>query len=338
MNILVIPNIPFSYMKGGLETQLNRTIHHLKAMGVQVKILNFEDETLLKWADLVHVFGIYNIHLAEGAAVRKPTVISSVFYQQSAVKRIYLKTLGYLPKTEPANVKRLLRLAHRILPNSESEKKQLINLFGVPDEQCNVVVNGLDISARGDGEAFRQAFLPDLAIDQRIVFSAHRVEVRKNSLALIEACGSKGIPLVIAGALGEGAQAGYAKQAMEMIQRYPSVRYIGPLAFQDLVNGYAFAHVHALPSFMETPGLSSLEAGAQGCNLVVGTCPPVHDYFGGIAWIVRHDAKSIQKGIAQALESDRDNFQQSQVIADKFTWKRAAEMTFKVYEEVLATQ
>lgn len=336
MNVLVIPNIPLSYMRGGLETQMSRTIAGLKSLGVHVKVLNFEDSTLISWADLIHVFGIHNTFLAEGAAVRKPTVISSVFYQHSGVKRAILKGLSFMPKTEPNSIRRLLDLVRMVLPNSHSEKEQMRSLFGVPEERFRVVFNGIDLPAHIDQPSLSDlCTLPEIFQNNRFVLSAHRIEWRKNTLGLVEACGKANLPLLIVGSIGEKTQNEYQRKALEAIDKYPSVQYLGPLEHDKLQAVYMAAHVHALPSFMETPGLSSLEAGALGCNLVVGNCPPVREYFDGLGWIVEQDVRSIQAGLVQAIEAERNCFGQSELIKQKYTWSNAAEQTLAAYNEVL---
>ncbi|MBK7308934.1 MAG: glycosyltransferase [Chitinophagaceae bacterium] len=48
-----------------------------------------------------------------------------------------------------------------------------------------------------------------------------------------------------------------------------NIVFAGRLTQTALANYYARARVHVLPSWFETCGLSSLEAAAMGCNIVI---------------------------------------------------------------------
>jgi hypothetical protein len=65
--------------------------------------------------------------------------------------------------------------------------------------------------------------------------------------------------------------------------------------------------VHALPSWFETTGLTSLEAGAMGCNLVVGMGGDTHDYFQDLAWYCEVETrKALRKPLKRALNQQND--------------------------------
>ena len=49
----------------------------------------------------------------------------------------------------------------------------------------------------------------------------------------------------------------------------PNVILLGEVPHDDLAKYYASCKVHALVSWMETTGLSSLEAGVMGANIVI---------------------------------------------------------------------
>ena len=201
----------------------------------------------------------------------------------------------------------------------------------------HVVPNGVDLDMiGGDSERFRKSYLPDMLYDEPFVLSAHRVERRKNTHLLVEACLRLGVPLVIAGQTNSSTQHDYVSRVMSRINGSSGkVRYIGPLSKGSLRDAYAAAHVHALPSTLETPGLASLEAGLNGCNLVVGRCQPVQEYLTGLAVLVRQDVQSIADGIALAMNSPRDMFGQASAISERYSWDEVISSTELAYDAAI---
>ena len=56
--------------------------------------------------------------------------------------------------------------------------------------------------------------------------------------------------------------------------------FLGEISHDDIYPYYSKAKVHVLPSFRESPGLSTLEAAVFGVNCVVSFHGPVAEYFG----------------------------------------------------------
>jgi glycosyltransferase involved in cell wall biosynthesis len=98
---------------------------------------------------------------------------------------------------------------------------------------------------------------------------------------------------------------------------------------------YKVAKVHALVSWMETPGLSSLEAAAMGCNIVVTRKGDTYDYFENYAFYCEPDnVNSIKQAIDDAFTSSV-NPKLKQKILDNYTWEKTAEETYKAYKKIL---
>ena len=99
---------------------------------------------------------------------------------------------------------------------------------------------------------------------------------------------------------------------------------------------YRVAKVHVLASWMETTGLSSLEAGRAGCNLVITDKGDTREYFGDMAFYCDPGSEaSIRDAVLRAHAvpvctalSDR--------IKDQFNWRKAAEVTMDAYLQVLS--
>jgi glycosyltransferase involved in cell wall biosynthesis len=96
------------------------------------------------------------------------------------------------------------------------------------------------------------------------------------------------------------------------------------------------ARVHALPSLRESPGLSSLEAGALGLNCVVGDTCPVVEYFGTDAFVCNPlDWCSVRTAVLEAYETPRSVRLRERILRT-FTWAKAAEATLAGYEFAVA--
>ena len=114
-----------------------------------------------------------------------------------------------------------------------------------------------------------------------------------------------------------------------------NVIFLGAIPHDELKELYKIAKVHALVSWMETPGLSSLEAAAMGCNIVVTRKGDTYDYFENYAFYCEpDDVNSIKKAIDEAYTSSV-NPKLKQKILDNYTWEKTAEETYKAYKKIL---
>ena len=341
LQIAFLPGSPPVFGQGGIEVQAEQTKVFLERLGHKVYWVNFGDRSLLQKADIFHMFGT-GWHLYPWAQFikmhNKNLIISPVFYTESLLKRVLYRIVVYAPQTFPRVRKLLLHSADFLLPNSRAEAEQISKLFGICQEKMLVVPNGIETDFMGENPLnFRKKYLPDLNETTPFVLSVHRIESRKNTLNLVRAAILLNVPLVLIGGVNRLREnRKFVAEVMHLVEKHsPLIRYLGLLPREELKDAYAAAHVHAMPSYMETPGLTSLEAGLNGCNLVVGYCPPVLEYFSGIAFIQKHDATSIAKGIEIALRSPRNCFSQAEKIRKSYSWERVAELTEKAYLQVL---
>lgn len=335
IKVLMIPYLPLSLVGGGQEVQTRFTMQELQKLGVEVRIIDYEDPNIFKWPDVIHIFDLNNYHVGLGIAAftDKPIVLSSVFYEASFLKRKVIQAYQHLPKTLPAYYKKILKSSVFVLPNSQAEADQIQQIYGTNPGKFRVIPNGVDTSVpEGDAERFRSKYLSGWNYEDGIVLSAHRMERRKNTINLVKACRAGKIPLILAGARADNE---YTREVMALVDSCPHILHVGQLNSQDLRDAFALAQVHALPSYMETPGLSSIEAGLAGCNLVVGSCPPVVEYFQKHAWICRQNPKAILFALEEARIQPRDSKGQKAFFRANFAWEIAARKTLDAYREAL---
>ena len=154
----------------------------------------------------------------------------------------------------------------------------------------------------------------------------------KNQLNLIRALNNTDFTLVLIGAAAPNQQE-YYRSCRKIAAK--NIVFHDHVTQRQLVEYYAVAKVHALPSWFETCGLSSLEAGAMGCNLAITEKGFTRDYFGEQAFYADPgNVESIYKAVEAASNADyREELQIK--IREQFTWNRAAAITAKAYEKIL---
>lgn len=343
MKVIFFTPRPFFLAFGGTEVQLLETKSALEASGITVEFADYFDHSQITDNTVVHLFGSDYVFaqitkLLSGRQI--PYVVSSIFYPTGLSRLLYSLT-AFLPYSASGLRKSVLRDASKVLPNSQSESALLKGLFGLPAASMRVVPNAVNGSFLGqDPEGFRRKYLSDLPNEERFVLSVGRIEKRKNSLNLLRAAARIKVPVVFIGRPVElTGESKYVALFREELKRYPGyVRHIPflPNGSNDLADAYAAAHVHALVSRMETPGLANLEAGINGANLVVGNSPPVREYLSNHAFFVDQDnLNQIANAIERALSQSKNMHGQSIYIKENYSWNRVAMLLLDIYREVL---
>jgi Glycosyltransferase len=342
---------------GGDTTQLDETAANLREMGVEVDIYLASDTIDYSKYDLLHFFNIIrpadvikHIKLS-----RKPYLVSTIFVEYGAVKEKptgikgivqslvsesmldYIKVIAravkngerivskeYLWMGQVGSIRYVANNAAMLLPNSESEYRRFSNKYNI-NKPYHVIPNGINI------DMVSRSYPADEKHKDAILCMG-RIETRKNQLALIRALNNTQYKLFIYGKPSPNNMAYYEQCKAEA---GPNVFIPGELKGDALYTAYANAKVHVLPSYFETTGLSSLEAAAMGCNIVVTDKGDTRDYFKNDAWYCEpDDVASIKQAVDDAFNAPYDTgFRQR--IMDNYTWKRAAEETLAAYKQVL---
>lgn len=339
--LLHAPSHAFQAFGGG-EAQLSQTGRHLDALGVPVR-------PFVPWLDrienarLLHLFGLSRegLALAEVARARDvPIVVSPIsWYEPKAILALASGPLSaglelsrwlaqrVLPRW-PRWKRQLLTLADAILPNSWTEGRQLVSLFGVDPARVIPVPNGLDPRFLG---ASPDLFRRRLGNAPFVLFVG-RIEPRKNVMGLIRAVRSAGLPLTV---IGEPPP-GHESYAVACRREGPGVRWLGHVGHDDpfLSSAHAAARVLALPSWFETPGLAALEGGAAGAAVVVTPYGSAPEYFGDRARYARPDRPAeIVDALSTAWESGPDPSLPG-YLAERYLWSLVAKRTAEVYDQV----
>lgn len=357
INVAMITRSTLYAARGGDTVQALQTARNLLAKGIAVDVKLTSDPIDYKKYDLLHFFNITRpadilCHIQKS---HKPFVISTILVDYSEYDKQYRKGIsgmlfrllpgdhieyikalsrkvlgrdelmsaGYIWKGHRRSVKEILRKATLLLPNSQSEYERLCRLYNCRTDY-KVVPNGIDpVLFRVNHEIEK---------DPNLVICVGRIEGIKNQLNLVRSVRNSKYRLLIIGSPAHS-QPEYYKACREAAGE--NVSFIDHLPQEALVQYYQRAKVHVLPSWFETTGLSSLEAAAMGCNIVITDKGDTKEYFGDDASYCNPACiKSIYEAIENAASLPSSQTLRSKII-QHFTWEQATQCTAEAYESVI---
>lgn len=356
MRVAFISRSTLYKVRGGDTIQIDQTAHYLRKLGVDVDVFVASAKIPYQRYDLLHFFNIIRPadHLAHISKTDRPYVVSPIYLDYSAFDRYgrmglskyffwiagkghaeYFKNLIRFYKRQDQLLSREYLLGHKramkkvlanakvILPNSASENERLRKDLKLSPDFL-VIPNGID------PELF--SHIPDVSRDQEKVLCVAQIYGMKNQHRLIEACKSLNLNLSVIGKAPPNHKE-YFRHCRQIANN--KVEFHDFIPQEELLKHYAGAGIHALPSWFETTGLSSLEAGAMGCKLLVGKGGDTNDYFGGYASFCEADSvESITEALKDCLNMKPEQGLRKHIL-DNFTWDITARETFKAYQQVL---
>lgn len=356
MKVALINRTSMYSVKGGDTIQVLKTAEGLNQLGVTAEVFKASETIPYHEFDLLHFFNIIRPadHLKHIRRSGKPYVVSTIYLDYSLFDKYgrrfpfrhlfsvlgkssaeYCKNMHRYINGQDKLVSRSYILGHRrsmkkvlagaslLLPNSTSEYERLAVDLGIKNDH-HVVPNGIDSSIFSDK--------PTNVPREEKVLSVGQIYGMKNQHLLIQACGELGYELEIVGKPPPN-HAAYYNYCRSIAGN--TVKFIDFMPQEELIQRYASAKVHALPSWFETTGLTSLEAGAMGCKLVVSKHGDTRDYFGEHAFYCDpKEPATINQALIDAMEAQEEPAFRD-IILREFTWEKAAEETLLAYKKVL---
>jgi len=358
---------------GGDQVQLEATAHALRVTrGVDAQI-SAESEPDLTGFDAVHLFGLVRpqetwLQARNARKQGKPVFLSTVYCDVWEFEQLARSgPVGWIARHSDRNILEALKaigrglnnrewsrgslalflrgftqmqrdlivLSSSLLPNSHSEWLRIAQDLGLDpnDGRVTVVPNGFD------AETLNPVTKDDsppakLAQFENCVLCVARLEGRKNQANLIEAVRGTDMTLVLAGPATAN-QSRYVQRVKEAAATAENVHLLGKVSPEEKAWLYTLAGVHVLPSWMETTGLSSLEAAVAGCAIVVTPNGDTREYFANdVEYCDPASPRSIRDAILRARERG-PSAALDQRIRVAFTWERSADVTFDAYQRVL---
>ena len=211
-------------------------------------------------------------------------------------------------------VPRSVRRAARVLAISERTKRDLVELYHVPDEKIVVTPLGVD-----------PAFRPGVEGRGTYLLFVGAIQQRKDPLAAAAAASANGLQLVVVGPEKDAALAHELRLAGADVRGY--------VPKKELAELYRGAAVLVLPSRYEGFGLPVVEAMASGTPVVAAPDEALQEVAGPAALFAE---PSELGGAVRAALDDRERLVAAGLErARAFTWEETARRTLAVYRELL---
>jgi glycosyltransferase involved in cell wall biosynthesis len=357
MKVAFITRSTLFTVRGGDTFQVTETAKHLRELGIPVDIFLTSDYIDYSKYSLLHFFNIIRpadilYHIEKS---KKPFALSTILIDYSESEKFYRKgiagflmrhlsswnmeylktiarfvkrkdrlmSLSYLWKGQKRSIQQILTKALVLFPNSTLEKDELVKQYDCPANFVTIP-NGIDPKLfRHNSSAIK---------DESLVLCVARIEVIKNQLNLIKALNYTKYKLLIIGAPAPN-QLSYYKICRDTAA--PNVTFIEQVEQRELVKYYERAAVHVLPSWFETCGLSSLEAAAMGCNIVVTSKGYTKEYYESFAFYCDPSSPaSIFETVERAAGADFPFYLQNKILTN-YTWTQAAKRVAAAYNNLI---
>jgi len=233
-----------------------------------------------------------------------------------------------------ARVPKTVAQAKRVLADSESTQRDLMELLGTPAGKISVVYAGVEerFQPVNDPKRLEQVRSRYQLPDQFVLFVG-TIEPRKNLKRLISAYAKMrhetALPhkLIISGAKGWLYEGVFEQVRLEGLTG--GVLFPGFVADEDLPALYTLASLFVFPSLYEGFGLPPLEAMACGTPVVASNNSSLPEVLGTAALFVdAHDTASIAQAMVRVLSDKSLSARLSRLgraQATRFTWQAAAE-------------
>lgn len=357
MKVLFIVRSTLFTVKGGDTIQVMETARELIKLGIATDIKKANEKIDYTIYDLLHFFNITRpadmlVHIKRS---KKPFVITPIlvdygiydrYHRKGAAGTLfkllsrdsieYVKTLyramrrkdslvsvSYVWKGQHKSIREILQQAKCVLVNADDEYRQLVKWYAV-EPPFMTVPNGIDTSL----------FIPQPGVkkDPELLLCVARIEGIKNQHHLIRAVNNTSFKLLLIGDAAPN-QEKYYEQCKRMAAA--NVSFLAYVPQEELTGYYARAKVHVLPSWFEVCGLSSLEAAAMGCRVVITDNGYARSYFKDDAFYCDPaQPASILAAIQKAAGSDVDSTLQSRII-DQYSWQQTAEKIVAAYKKYM---
>ncbi len=256
-------------------------------------------------------------------------IILSRYHQKLSIA--YHKIIMYL----------ILKHVDKIITVSNNTKTDLIKYFSIPSDKIKVIYLAADkiYYQRTNDEII--PIKKKYGLNSKIILYIGTLEPRKNVVGLIKSfhiLKNLGLEhkLVIVGRKGWG----YIEifECVKKLNLQKDVIFLGYVPTEDLPAMYSMSDLFVYPSFYEGFGLPPLEAMACGCPVITSNTSSLPEVVGDAGIIIDpYNIDELYEAMHSVLinETDRkDMIKKGLERAEMFSWKKTAEETLEVYEEV----
>ena len=241
--------------------------------------------------------------------------------------------------------------AKKVITVSNNTKKDVIELFGTPEEKIQTVWNGIGEEFHKVSELEKKVVQEKFNISSPFLLYTGNWREHKNIVRLLEAfeiilekskqdngpVSLRGLQLVITGKPDP-----YYPEVMETIEKLKlkdSVKLVGLVSQEDLIRLYGAANLYVFPSLYEGFGLPPLEAMQCGTPVVASRISSIPEVCGNaVEYFDPTDTADMSRQILKLLldeELRTSLIRKGEQQIEKFSWDKSANETLKIYEEVI---
>jgi glycosyltransferase involved in cell wall biosynthesis len=360
---LYIPGLDKSYISGPDKYQINlgpaladineiellllhhrSSVHHLD---IKAKHIIIEDKKPISWELKLRKANLDIVHFNVIFAVRR------IFFPILNCKKVvtvhgdehWLKEISGKNYNMPSyRIRRLIepflcKHIDMIIAVSYNLKHRLVKFLKIPDSKIKVIHEGIaPLYRKSPNTSYVKK---KYSISSPFIFHVSNLSPKKNPQTLLKTFSELikdgyDLQMVIAGARWSNTKVNGIINNIDITHR---IKILGYVPEKDLVSLYNTAQVFFFPTLHETFGFPVLEAMACGTPVVTSNvysipeisggaatlCPPLdHMAFKNAIEHILEDEETRKKMIAEGLEN-----------AKRFSWKKCAEETVKIYKQVL---
>lgn len=361
MKVLFITRPTVFSGPGGDTIQLLKTKEYLEELGCKIDIADTSRPNFVGY-DVIHFFNLRNPqdianNVARAKKMNIPTVLSTIWgsyyecdqysrkglqgfivrnfteysveYSKSLIRAVlnrnfHRDTLKYLFKGHYTSQRDIVNDVDYLLPNSPTELDRVRDDMRLPNKSGHWVANAVDINVFD----YTSVKVDKYKHLEGCLLTAARVEIRKCQLDLIKAVKDLPYKLVIVGKPSPNSLDYYNEC---VCAANDNVVFIDHVTQAELAELYKVCKAHALVSWMETPGLSTLEAAVMNSNVLVTNRGDTEFYFEDYAvYVEPGDIESIREGVIKVMESTFKQELKNKILSN-FIWKDTAKQTYDGY-------
>jgi glycosyltransferase involved in cell wall biosynthesis len=367
MKILFCVRHNFYDAPGGAQIQILKTKEYLEKLDVICDItttpfnIEYNQYDILHLTDLTWVYdNIVYLKEIKEQNFKGKKVLSTIYWPfddyasngAPLVQKIIFKIFGvngfefvkalakFIIKKEPIYLnglkksyismqKEIVSNMHWLLPNADLEMEALNNRLGLCLKNYSIANNAIDTQVFDKVKASKK-----IVKNNKLITFVARIDARKNQLNFLKSMMDTKYEIRFIGNAGPNSQ-NYLNELKKLAETRGNVKFISHIPQEEVFEHMLEAKVNVLTSWIETPGLVSLEAGYSECNIVVSDKGSVRDYFRDFAYYCQpNNIKDIKEKTIQAM-NNKFNHNFKELIKSKYSWEQTAYQTLEAYKRVL---
>lgn len=230
------------------------------------------------------------------------------------------------------------RSAH-VFTVSEYSKKEIIDRYGVTQENISVILNGVDQSKFYAGDDARDPVISRGLIPREYILTVGRLEPRKNHELLIRAYAKLNTkqPLVLVGQKHFGYQ--HIDKLIEELGLRKRVLIFEDINDDELPSFYRHANAFVYPTWAEGFGMPIIEAMASGIPVIASNTTSIPEVVGDAGILI--DPANLDE-LVNAMDSILMNREYANQLAKRglekysvYDWNYSASVVRCVYQKIL---